>query len=207
MGEALWAAVAAAGLGGGSGRKPCRSGHRVGTPAKGALGAWGLGREGGSRMITSLAASRGALTPWAGKEAGAWVGSQRVGCRGPPSAQGELERLGAGGWETVGRPREEGGLPVPSWWAAEGGGRLISDSRAMVLEYWDRTTAECQSWKKADASCRLASLAHVPASLSSPSTPGAVLTARSHLIFTTSPGGTSTCLHLNGRKLRPGARQ
>lgn len=57
-------------------------------------------------MVTSLAASRGTLTPWAGKEAGAGVGSQRVGCWSPPSAQDELGklRLGTGReWEGPGR--------------------------------------------------------------------------------------------------------
>lgn len=47
-------------------------------------------------MITSLAARREALVPWAGKEAGAWMGSQRVGCWSPPSAQDELGRLRLG---------------------------------------------------------------------------------------------------------------
>lgn len=56
-------------------------------------------------MIAGLAARKGALTLWAGKEAGAWMGSRRVGCRSLPSAQGELGRLGLGagrGWESPG---------------------------------------------------------------------------------------------------------
>lgn len=110
MGEALWAAVAAAGLGG-----PAVSRLEVGTVGGPqlrvlwALGDW-AGRR-GSRMITSLAASRGALAPWAGKEAGGGVGSQRVGIWSTPSARNEPGklRLGAGrGWE--GPRRKEGFL-------------------------------------------------------------------------------------------------
>lgn len=106
MGEALWADVATTGLGGGPGRKRYRSGHCVGIPATGCsegTGDW-AGRR-GSRMITSLAARRGALTPRAGKEAGAGVGSRRMGSWSPPSVQKELGRLelGAGrGWEGSG---------------------------------------------------------------------------------------------------------
>lgn len=62
-------------------------------------------------MITSLAARREALAQRAGKEAGAWTGSQRVG-----AGAHLLPRMNLGGWSwglgRVGRSREEGGLPV-----------------------------------------------------------------------------------------------
>lgn len=117
MGAALWADVVAAGLGGGSVREPSKSGTVWGAQLRGARGHWGLGRVRGSRMITGLAARRGALTPWAGKEAGAWMGSQRVGCWSSPSAQDELGRLGLGtgrGWKVQGGRRTTCDLFVDS---------------------------------------------------------------------------------------------
>lgn len=89
MGEALWADVATVGLGGGPGHKRSRSGHYWGPLLTGALGAAGdcTGR-GGNRMITILAARRGSLTPWTGKEAGIGVGFPRVGSWSPPLCPG-----------------------------------------------------------------------------------------------------------------------
>lgn len=63
MGESLWAAVAAASLGRGSGHKLSRSGHCVGTPAKGALGTWGLGRERGQQNGNQPGGKRGTPHP------------------------------------------------------------------------------------------------------------------------------------------------
>ena len=48
MGAALWADVVAAGLGGGSVRKPSKSGHSVERPAKGCSGALGTGQGEGA---------------------------------------------------------------------------------------------------------------------------------------------------------------
>lgn len=59
MGEALWAVVAAAGLGRGWGRKLSRSGHCVGTPAEAALGTWGPGRERGQQNGNQLGGKQG----------------------------------------------------------------------------------------------------------------------------------------------------
>lgn len=62
-------------------------------------------------MVTSLAASGGPLTPWAGKEAGAWGGSLRVGCWSPSSARDELGKLRLGtGREWAGPGRKKASL-------------------------------------------------------------------------------------------------
>ena len=92
MEEARWADTATEGLGGGLGRK----GYRVRPPAKGCSGgSWALCRERGSRMISSLAARRGSLTPRAGKEAGTGVKSRRVGSWNPTTpVQDKFGRLG-----------------------------------------------------------------------------------------------------------------
>lgn len=116
-------------------------------------------------MITGLAARRGALTPWAGKEAGA-----RVGFRGrvlsPPSAQDELGRLGLGagrGWEAPGR-KEAFLWPL-------GGLRGVGDINhstschdSRILESQNSRISELEETRCITA---LASSAHVPACLSS----------------------------------------
>lgn len=159
-----------------------------------ALGDWA--GTGGSRM----AASRETLTPWAGKEAGARVGSQRVGCRGsPPSAQDELGRLALG----AGKPGEEGGLPVTCWWAVEGGAKSIWDSRARG--FWNTGTAPQQrvgagrnqrhhiGWPPW-LTCRL---------VRAPPPRRARRSAGSCLLFTTILAGGSTRLHSNRKSPSP----
>lgn len=141
----------------------------------GGTGDW-AGR-GGSRMITGLAARRGALTPWAGKEAGAWMGSQRVGCWSSLTlCAGRTWEAGAGDWERVEGPgRKEDILRPLRGQRGAGGWALISESHTMIPESWSHGTAECRSWIKPDASWHLASLAQMPALLSSPSALGTVL--------------------------------
>lgn len=64
MGEARWADVATAGLGGGPGRKQSRSGHCVGTLAKGrSAGSWGLCRERGHQNDNQLGGKEGIPHP------------------------------------------------------------------------------------------------------------------------------------------------
>lgn len=143
-------------------------------------------------MITGLAARREAVTQWAGKEAGAWVGTWTVGCWSPPSAQDVLGRLGL-------EAQGEGGLPVPSWWAVGVWGMLILESQAIILESGSYRRAECQSRKKPDAACCSASSASVPASWAAPLC-WALCSAHSHLIFTTTLGCGYSCLHFNRKK-------
>lgn len=107
-----------------------------------ALGDW-AGR-GGSRMVTSLAASGGPLTPWAGKEAGAWGGPRGWGAGAHPLPG---RSLGSCGWGLGESGQAQGGRRPPCDLLVGLGGRdkFISDSRAMILENWNHTVAECPS--------------------------------------------------------------
>lgn len=142
---------------------------------RGALGAAGdcAGRR-DNRMITSLAARRGSLTPRTGKEAGAeGRGSQRVGSWSSPSAQHTFGRLGLAAGEG-GEAQGAKGLSCDLWVGCGGGGPFILEFCTIALGSGNHCRA-CRSWKRPDASRCVASSAHAPAFLSPLSVLGAVL--------------------------------